>query len=62
MPECDANWHAIQWYGTHGMIEVKLGERIWLDAGGALTPFVAAWEAAAPPQPVSGPSGGVTEL
>lgn len=63
LPTHDANWHAIQWYGTHGTIEVKLGERIWLESDAALAPFVAAWEAAAPPAPPpSAPANGVTEL
>jgi hypothetical protein len=48
MPACDANWTAIQWYGTHGTIEVKIGDRIWLETDEALAPFVAAWEAAEP--------------
>jgi hypothetical protein len=50
MPTCDTNWTAIQWYGAHGTIEVKLGDRIWLESDATLAPFIAAWEAAAPPE------------
>lgn len=32
-PGVDPNWTALQWYGTHGWIDVNLGERIWLDNG-----------------------------
>jgi len=69
MPSCDPNWTAIQWYGANGTIEVKAGDRIWLESDTALAPFVAAWEAAEPPpppppppQPEPAPADGVTEL
>jgi hypothetical protein len=60
MPVCDANWTAIQWYGTYGTVEVKVGERVWLENDTALAPFVAAWELAAPPS--NSEATGVVEL
>lgn len=65
MPAYDPNWHALQWYGQHGTIEVKVGDRIWLETDELVQPFIEAWEAAAPveiPAPPSQPASGVTEL
>jgi hypothetical protein len=58
MPAFDANWTALQWYGAHGTIEVKLGDRIWLTDLATVQPFIDAWEA----QPLPETDEAVLEL
>ena len=51
----DSNWHALQWGGASGWIEVKQGDRIWLETDELVQPFVTMFNAAAPvaaPPPV----------
>lgn len=53
----DPNWHALQWFGTEGWIEVKQGDRIWLDSIETVQPFIDMHEAMViepppPPNPV----------
>lgn len=54
-PAFDPNWHACQWHGTAGTIEVKIGERLWIETDEALAPFVAAFDAYTPPAPEPAP-------
>ena len=37
------NYTALQWYGEHGTIEVKYGDRVWLDSVDTVQPFIAQW-------------------
>jgi hypothetical protein len=39
----DNNWKVIQWYGTHGRIEVYLGDSIWLDNISLVQPYIDQW-------------------
>jgi hypothetical protein len=51
----DPNWHAVQWYGAHGTIEVKQGDRVWLDAFDGIAWIYEAWLLAPPPPPAEEP-------
>lgn len=66
MPRCDPNWRAIQWYGDRGDVEVSVGAAFAIDDFSVVVPFVAAWEAAAPPAPpalaMGKPAHGVEEM
>jgi hypothetical protein len=55
MPPVDANWHAIQWYGERGDVEVRIGAGFSVEDWSVVAPFAAAWEAAAPPAPPAPP-------
>ena len=44
----DTNWHALQWLGDVGWIEVKQGDRIWLDTDEKVQPFIAMYNADVP--------------
>jgi hypothetical protein len=41
-PASDPNWTALQWYGAHGTIEVRQGDRIWFEAAALLNSYLAA--------------------
>jgi hypothetical protein len=64
MPAHDENWRAIQWCGAEGTVEVRVGSAFHISDPALIAPFVAAWEAAAPPptQSDGGPAGGVQEM
>lgn len=63
MPPCDPNWRAIQWYGDRGVVEVCVGAAFAVDDFSVVAPFLAAWEAAAPPALAMGkPAHGVEEM
>lgn len=49
--QVDPKWHAIQWFGDKGWIEVKVGDRIWLDSIDLVQPFVDMYVAQVPPDP-----------
>jgi hypothetical protein len=55
MPPHDPNWHALQWDGQRGDVEVRVGAGFSVDDPAVVAPFVAAWEAAAPPAPPAPP-------
>ena len=48
MPESDPNWRAIQWHGSAGDVEQRVGPAFHVADEAVVAPFVAAWEAAAP--------------
>jgi hypothetical protein len=65
MPPHDPNWRAIQWYGERGDVEVRVGAGLSIDDPAVVAPFIAAWEAAAPPAPPAPPgqpAAGVEEM
>ena len=68
MPPHDANWHAIQWDGEHGDVEVSVGAGFVTDDPSVVAPFLAAWETAAPQvqatttASTNQPATGVTEM
>lgn len=39
-PAADANWTALQWYGAHGTIEVRQGDRIWFETAATLQAYL----------------------
>lgn len=49
LPAHDANWRAIQWYDIAGDVEQRVGGAFHIADEAIVTPYVAAWEAAAPP-------------
>jgi hypothetical protein len=55
MPPHDPNWHALQWYDDVGDIEVRVGAGRSIEDRSIVAPYLAAWEAAAPPAPPAPP-------
>lgn len=47
----DPNWHALQWLGSEGWIEVKQGERIWLSTDETPLLLAELFDAQVPPPP-----------
>lgn len=66
LPPHDANWRALQWHGEFGDVEVRVGAAYMVTDATIVDPFVAAWEAAAPPPappvPPGQPAQGVEEM
>ena len=67
LPSYDPNWRAIQWYDTYGDVEVKVGSPFLVKDFEVVTPFVQAWESAAPVASISQsnsgqPATGVEEM
>lgn len=66
MPAHDDNWRVIQWYGDRGDVEVCVGAAFAIDDFSVVAPFLAAWEAAAPPPTpalaIGNPATGVEEM
>lgn len=58
LPEHDPAWHAIQWDGSVGIIDMLpgRGDRKVFATEAALAPYLAAWKAAAPKIKPSGPA------
>jgi len=68
MPPHDDNWHAIQWDGERGDVEVRVGAGFSVNDISVVAPFIAAWEAAAlqvqatATASTNQPATGVTEM
>lgn len=48
-PEIDPNIHAVQWYGDHGYVEVKVGSQYRIEGLAPFQACVDAWSAWTPP-------------
>lgn len=51
LQDADPNWHALQWLGDRGWIEVKHGDRIWLSNISSVQSFIDKHAAAVEPIP-----------
>jgi hypothetical protein len=64
LPAHDPNWHALQWSGEFGDVEVRIGAAYMITDPAIVEPFVAAWRAAVPAlaSPSGQPATGVEEM
>jgi hypothetical protein len=67
LPSHDPNWHALQWSGEFGDVEVRVGAAFMITDPAIVEPFVVAWRAAAPTvgspaTPPGQPATGVEEM
>lgn len=58
----DPNWHALQWGGEEGWIEVKQGDRLWLDTDEKVVPFVTMFNTIPDAEPAPATPSAVTSL